>query len=284
LRSVVVLAAVLLVVAAGCGYDEGRDLPPVVDAATPPGARLVGACGGSPGLIERPSHACTFLTPGSPSRVVAQVATALESEGFAVSCQGDDAVAELRALRGSVHVLAEATGEGTVVLDESDPSVVNVSTSASSSPGGRPIPSGFVALRLAALRTEGAERERAWIEGGVECAAPALRRQTLQGCVEGWNARGNEAARSRARRDARRPGAEVFLLAAGPSVARGCFVGFLAREGRYLTYESRWRDGRLVWATPELGYHDGQGFDPEARLRADGTLVPIPGAVAPWTS
>jgi hypothetical protein len=286
LRPGALLAAVLLVATAGCGWDEGKDLPPIVEAATPPAARLVGACGRSPGLVEAPSHGCTFFAPGGLAQVIGHVAAALASEGFAVSCSGDDSVAEVRALRGDVEVLGGVTADGTVTVAEGDPSVVNVFEPGYKPPGARPIPRGFVALRLSALRTtsSSAERERGRVARGVPCTEEGLRRQTLQGCLDGWNAVGNEAARRRARRDARLPGAEVLLLAVGPGVSRGCFVGFLARDGRYLYFRSRWRDERLAWAPPELGYHSGQGFDPEARLRGDGTLVALPGATASWSS
>jgi hypothetical protein len=257
---------------AACGYDTGRDLPGVVDRATPAGAELVGECGGSPGLIESPSHGCTYVVRGELDEVTTVVADALVEQGFDVTCRGDEATVEVAGLRGNVRVSAEVTADGSLT-DDGD-GAVNVYEPGYSPPRARRIPAGSVALSLAASRQSeaSADFQREWIAGGFACAEDVLEEQTLEGCVEAWNGLDNEANRRLASRRMRLPVAYVVLRSNEPGVSSGCFFGFLAHRGRYLIFESSWKDGSLVFAKPELGYSSQKGLDADARVRGDETL------------
>jgi hypothetical protein len=269
----VLLAVVAVLFGTGCGYDDGRDLPGVVEGATPPDSRLVGACGGSPGLIESPSYTCTLFSPGEPRGVAIAVADALVDQGFEVSCRGGGVQIRLTGLRDDVRVDAETTGDGTVTTSGG---VVNVFDPGYVPPGAEAIPPGSVALRLSASRQSDASASfyRSWISEGASCSTEGFRRlPTLDACIDGWNAPGNDTRRRLALRRARVPAASIVHLSDAPGVSNGCHFGFLARRGRYLMLEGRWRGDRLDWAEPELGYFSGEGFEPDARLRGDGMLV-----------
>jgi hypothetical protein len=76
------------------------------------------------------------------------------------------------------------------------------------------------------------------------------------------------------------PAAHVLLLDSEEAgVSSGCFFGFLARGGRYQFFEGTWREGRLVFEKPELGYSSGKGLDAEAHVRRDGTLTLKPSSL-----
>jgi hypothetical protein len=262
----------LLVFAAACGYDEGKDLPAVVDRATPAGAELVGECTGSSGLIESPSHECAYLVPGDADEVTAAVAEALADQGFAVSCRGNETTIEIAGLRGNVRVRAQVTADGSVTHDGGG--VVNVYDPGYVPPRAQPIPADSVALSLGASRqreaSDGFQRE--WIAGGFPCTEDVLKDQTLEGCVAAWNGPHNGAKRRHVLRRMRVPVAYVYLRSNGPGVSSGCFFGFLAHAGRYLIFKSSWREGRLVFAKPELGYSSAKGLDANARVRPNGRL------------
>ena len=272
-RVPVLLAVLAVLSATGCGYDDGRDLPGVVEGATPPDSRLVGACGGSSGLIESPSHTCTLFSPGEARGVAITVAGALVDQGFEVSCRGGGVQITVTGLRDDVRVDAEITADGTVTTSGG---VVNVFDPGYVPPAAEAIPPGSVALRLSASRQSDASASfyRSWIREGTSCSAEGfVRLLTLDSCIDGWNARGNDARRRLALRRARVPAASIVHLSDAPGVSNGCHFGFLARRGRYLMLEFRRHDDRLDWAGPELGYFSGEGFEPDARLRADGMLV-----------
>ena len=247
----------LVVLAAACGYDEGKDLPAVVERATPAGAELVGECSGSPGLIESPSRGCTYLVPGETDEVTAAVAEALANQGFAVSCRLNETTVEIAGLRGNVRVRAEVAANGSVTG------------------GGVVIPAGSVALSVTAARQieASATFQRQWVAGGFPCTEGVLNDQTLEGCVAAWNGSDKPANRRLVLRRMRVPVANVFLRSSGPGVSSGCFFGFLAHGGRYLIFGSSWREGSLVFAKPELGYSSAKGLNANARVRPDGQLT-----------
>lgn len=266
-----VLMILLVVLAAACGYDEGKDLPAVVEGVRPAGAELVGECTGSPGVIESPSRECTYLVPGETDEVTAAVAEELANQGFAVSCRLNETTTEIAGLRGKVRVRAEVTADGSVT----DGGGVNVYEPDHVPPGGKAIPAGSVALWLTASRQREASAnfQRHWIASGLPCTEGVLNDQTLEACVAGWNASDNPGKRQLVRRRMRVPVADVFLRSNGPGVSSGCFFGFLAHGGRYLMFESSWREGSLVFAKPQLGYSSAKGLNANARVRPDGGLT-----------
>lgn len=264
------LALLVVATGAGCGYDEGKDLPGIVEAVAPAASHVVGTCGGSSGLIESPSHGCTFFAPGEPRKVAVAVARALIKQGFEVSCRGGGMTIEVTGLRGDVRAAAEITGDGTVTTSGG---VVNVFAPGYVPPGADPIPTGSVALKLSASRQSDASAgfNQSRIREGAPCSTTGLRRQTLDLCIEEWNGLGNERNRRLALQRARVPAASVFRLSVS-GVSSGCHFGFLARRGRYLILQSTWEDDHLAWAEPEVGYSSGKRFEPHAKLRPDGTL------------
>jgi hypothetical protein len=163
---VLAIPIVLVCLAVACGYDEGDDLPEVVERATPAGATPVGGCGGSPGLIESPSHECTYLVRGEAGDVTRAVADALLQQGFDVSCRGGETTVEVAGLRGDVRVRAEITAAGSLT-DDGD-GVVNVFDEGYAPSRAKPIPRGSVALSLSASRQSeaSADFQREWIAGG----------------------------------------------------------------------------------------------------------------------
>ena len=274
-RIVAISAAALTAwLVAGCGYDDGDDLPAVVEAATPANASRVGACGGSSGLIDFPSYGCTYVVAGDAGDVAAVVAAGLAEQGFAVSCRmGAEETIEVDGLRDDVSARAEVTDEGSIVVSDHG-EVVNVYGKGGVSPGGKQIPRDAVALSLTASRQSDAsvEFQRSWVRGGVACTEADLRQRTIAGCVTAWNQPENEANRKLALRRMRIAVAYVLLDQAGAGVADGCFFGFLANGGRYLMFDADWEDGELAFAEPELGYSSGKGLDADALVRPDGTL------------
>jgi hypothetical protein len=269
-----------VVVGAGCGYDDGKDLPAIVESATPREATRVGPCSGSSGLIESPSLGCTFVVRGAAGEVAASVARALAEDGFDVSCRRSAQVVELAGLRGDVRVSAEVIPAGSIVADDD---LVNVHESGYVPPGARAIPRGSVALALTAARQSAASEDfqRGWVRHGFGCEPGELRERSPAGCVDAWNAQENERNRRRALRRMRVPVAYVSLRGDSPGVAQGCFFGFLARGGRYLMFESSWAGDRASFTAPELGYATGRGYDANARVREDGTLVLEPPSLNP---
>jgi hypothetical protein len=267
---------VLVAAAAGCGYDTGGDLRPVVADATPPGARLVGACGGSSGVIESPSHSCKYLVPGNAGQAAVRVAQALEQNGFRVSCEARGYEITLLGERGDIRVVARAVAAGTVI---GDGDVVNVNPGTAAT-GGRQIPRGFAFLDLDASRRIDTSEELAVRSGS--CAAPALAqlgRRARGGSLElvrcelGWNPPAN--ARSR-RMVARRHPAPIVAVFDDTRVD-GCVFRFVVGRAAY-DVKAEWVDSRLVVDRPLLQRIYGVG-DPRtwlhanARLRPNGTLA-----------
>ncbi len=100
-----------LVVVAGCAYDDGTDLTPAVERATPAGASVLAACGGSSGLIESASRSWTFFAPGNSGAVTTEIANASRGDGFDVACRRPG---EITAVRDDIRLLAEVTQHGSV--------------------------------------------------------------------------------------------------------------------------------------------------------------------------
>lgn len=249
----------LLVIAllTGCGYDTGDDLPGVVEAVTPSGAQPVTACGGSTGLIESPSHSCTFFAPGVGGAVTVEVARSLRREGFEAGCQRPGEVA---AVRDDVRVSVEVTQHGWVVASGG---VANVLGGGYRPRGSQPIPPGSVALEISASRLPeasagfwlGLARERG------RCEAPLPKPNLAESCVNWWNgvgfATGNEAVRLKARRPVEirhRLGIETS----------SCTYTLRTADG-YLRTTARFEHGDWTW--PRL-----RRVPPPARFRPNGLL------------
>lgn len=134
-------ATVLLFVAA-CGFDEGRDLQPVVEQAMPARARLLAPCSHTDGLIDYPAYSCTALVKGDGAGTTQAIATALAETDFQVTCPS---AGSLVATRNDVRVTADVTQWGSV-----RGSAITAGTWRPV--GSHPIPRGSVAVRLDASR------------------------------------------------------------------------------------------------------------------------------------
>lgn len=258
-----IITLVALGVFGGCGYDAGSDLPGIVEAVTPAGSRLITACGGSGGLIESPSHSCTFFARGDGSDVTAAVAEGLRGRGFAVACP---AAGEITAVDEDVRVLVEVTQYGSVVGSDG---VASVSDYGYRPRGSQVIPAGWVALRIAASRLVQASaaswRSRAR-EGGA-CHAALTKPNLAEYCVNWWNGLGG-----------RKAAAEALRLRALPPVAvraewaieRSACTYTLRSSSGYLRVTARFDDGDWIWSP--LEQVDRVPFRPVARLSDDGRL------------
>lgn len=267
---------VLVAAAAGCGYDAGGDLRPIVADATPPGARLVGMCGGSTGVIESPSHSCKYLVPGNAGEAVASVARALAQTGFRISCEARGYEITLLGERGDVRVLARAVAAGTVI-DDGD--VVNVNPGARAT-GGNRIPRGSAFLDVDASRRTDTSEELAVRPGS--CAAGALaqlgRRAgggslELVRCELAWNHRPNAWVRRLVARRHPATRAAVYV----DLRLDGCAFQFAVGRAAY-EVKAEWVGERLVVARPVFQriYGDGDPrtwFHANARLRPNGALA-----------
>jgi hypothetical protein len=260
-RRLLLLAAVAVSVPAGCAYDEGRDLPPIVQRATPTGARLLTPCGGSSGLIDPPSYGCVFFVRGSGAAVTASLARVLGEEGFTVACPSPG---KITAVRDNVLVLAEVTQYGSVVARGG---IANVFEAGWRPRGSKPIPPGWVALDLDALRLESAAFWRAQAARAGRCDRPLLEPNIVEHCVNWWNGVGTPTAREAVRRRAR-PLVEVRRRT-GIGVAT-CTYTLRNRRG-YLRVSARFANTRWVW--PPLRRVSGlRAFRPNAVLNEDGRL------------
>lgn len=248
-RVILGMVAALLMVA-GCGYDDGADLAPVVDRATPAGARTLAACGGSDGVIESPSRSCTFFAPGDGGAVTTAVANALRGDGFDVACRRPG---EVTAVRDDIRFLAEVTQHGSV-----------------DAPGGdKPIPAGSVAVKIDASRLNEASASfwRSLAQEGGNCAARVPKPNLAQFCVNWWNVTGIDTGSDAVRRGAR---SLVEVRPAWGNETKACTYTLRAR-GRFLRVTARHEQGDWIW--PRLHELDRPGkFRPNARLNEDGRL------------
>jgi hypothetical protein len=254
---------VSLLVLAGCGYDDGGDLVPVVEAATPAGARVLTACGGSTGLIESPSQSCTFFAPGDGGAVTAAVARALRRDGFDAACRRPG---EVTAVRDDVRVVAEVVQHGSVVASGG---VANVFGGGYRPRGAESIPAGSVALKIDASRLVDASASfwRSLAREGGSCSAPLPKPNLAESCVNWWNGRGRATGDDAVRRGARPP---VEIRAASGIEKATCTYTLRAR-GRFLRVTARYE--RRDWIWPPLRELNRPGtFRPNARLNEDGRL------------
>jgi hypothetical protein len=257
----ILVAAVTALTVGGCAYDEGRDLPPIVERATPSGARLLATCGGSSGLIDPPSYGCVFFARGSGADVTASLARALQRDGFDVSCPRPG---EIAAVRDDVRVLADVTEHGSVVASGD---IANVFDAGWRPRGSKPIPPGWVALDLDASRLESAAFWKARAAGGGRCDRPLPKPNVGQHCVNWWNGVGAPTAAHALRRRVR-PFVEVRRRT-GIGVATCTYT--LRTRTRYLRVTARFADGRWVWP-PLRSVDRPRAFRPNARLDDDGRL------------
>jgi len=261
---VILGTVVSLFVLAGCGYDDGGDLVPVVESATPAGARLLTGCGASTGLIESPSHSCTFFAPGDGGAVTAGVARALRRDGFDVACPRPGAVA---AVRDDVRVNAEVTQYGSVVASGG---VANVFDGGYQPRRAESIPTGSVALKIDASRLVDASASfwRSLARQGGRCAAPLQKPNLAERCVNWWNGPAGRASGDDALRRGARPPVEV--RAAWGIEKANCTYTLRAR-GRFLRVTARFVSGDWIWP-PLRELNRPKTFRPNARLSEDGRL------------
>ena len=241
MKCLLILATVAALLVAGCGYDDGPDLAPAVERATPPGARALAACGGSGGLIESPSRSCTFFAPGNSGTVTTEIANALRGDGFDVACRRPG---EITAVRDDIRLLAEVTRHGSA-------------------------DAGSVTVKIGASRLAEASaaswKSRAREGGG--CAIPVPKPNLAQFCVNWWNVSGIDTGSDAVRRGARGP---VEVRPAWVDGAETCTYTLRAR-GSFLRVTARSDpEGGFIW--PRLRALSRPGpFRPNARLN-DGRL------------
>lgn len=252
---------------AGCAYDDGEDLRPIVRGVIPAGAEPLGPCGGSDGLIDAPSHACTLLVPGSGTKVTNALAAALARDGFGVACE---AVGEVTALRDDVRVTAEVAQFGSI---SSAGGVVNILKSTYRHPGTRRIPRGSVAVRIGATRLSDSsvDRYRRLIARGGTCDRPFVQESPLVRCTEWWNGAVGEATSEEATR--RGAGPEVYVVSRLRVGESSCT--YTLRHGRrgFLGMTARFTEGDWHWPSLRRVRPSG-AFRPNAVLLANGWLKP----------
>jgi hypothetical protein len=257
------LQLVTLGLLAGCGYDAGSDLPGVVEAVTPADAQLLIRCGGSSGLIEPPSHGCTFFTPGEGSAVTAAVAHALRGQGFEAGCPRPG---EINAVREDVRVSVEVTQYGSVVASGG---VANVFDVGYRPRGSQPIPTGSVALEISASRLpEGSVGF--WVGRANErgrCDAPLPKPNLAANCVNWWNGvgweTGDEAIRLKAQR-------RVEIRPRWGIEIASCTYILRTTDG-YLRVTAHFKSGDWTWPPLRRGSPPTR-FQPNGRLNEDGRL------------
>jgi hypothetical protein len=255
---------VLVCLTPGCGYDTGPDLRPAVERVTPSGALRVAACGGSSGLIDEPSYSCLYMVPGRVGVVTQTIATALQAQGFAVSCARPG---ELAALRGNVRITAEVTGEGSISRSGG---VANVLAGGYRPEGSRPIPRGSVVLDLDATRqpeSSAAFWRRHVAEGG-RCDRARIPIHPLEVCVAWWNGPVGMTTSEAARRRRAGPGVHI-VRAERPGVSTCTYTVRVPRGYARLT--ARFDHGKWIWP-PLRAVPPPRPFSPNARLEANGWL------------
>jgi hypothetical protein len=251
-----------LAVLAGCGYDTGRDLPGVVSDVTPAGARLLTHCSGSSGLIDSPSHTCTFIARGQGSSMTSAVARALREHGFEVACRDPG---QVTAVADDVRVLVEVTQYGWVVVGDGG---VNVFPSGYRPRGSRPIPAGSVVIEIDASRLEEASASfwRSLARVGGSCEANLPKPNLAEYCVNWWNGVGHPTA-AKALRLGARPKVEVR---ADWGIERSACTFTLSTPAGYRRVTARFEHGDWIW--PGLREVRGVTFRPNALMHEDGRL------------
>ena len=254
----------LLPLLPACGYDTGADLRPVVERITPSGARPLAACGGSSGLIDEPSYGCKYLVRGEAEKVSEAIASALRSEGFAVSCPR---AGELAALRRDIRVTAEVTPSGWISHASG---VANVFEGGHRPEGSQPIPKGSVALDLDASRQSDASSAfwRRHVAEGLPCNRSLVQPHPLEHCVTWWNGPvGMETSEAARRRHA---GPAVQITRTERPGVSTCTCTVRVR-GRFQRVIARFDHGDWIWP-PLRAVAPPRRFQPNARLEANGWL------------
>jgi hypothetical protein len=245
--------AIVLLLLAGCGFDEGRDLRPVVERTMPESSRLLGACGGSSGLIDYPSYDCTALARGEGAGTTQTMASALRNAGFDVACP---AAGSLVATHRDIRVTADVTQWGSI-------GGFGITPGTWRPRGSHPIPHGFVALRLAASRLSDSSAAfyRQLIAKGGRCDRPLLKPNPVLGCVVWWN--GPVGRRTREAVPWRSAGPGVEVVANNREGESACTYTIRNRRG-FLGVTARF-DGDWHW--PPLRRVRGRvTFRPNARI------------------
>lgn len=262
----IAVATVVGALLSACGYDDGRDLTPIVDWATPTGARPLARCGGSEGLIEPPSHGCAFLVPGKGTDVTATVAARFEEDGFRVVCPR---AGEVEGARGDVSVAAQVVERGWYVASGQ---AVNLFDEGYRPKGSEPVPRGWVAVKISAWRDAHAGDDLGTVYDGSSgrCDRPLERFDPIAQCAEWWNGPVGTRTREAASRERVRTGVHV----AHEQWEAGASCTYLLRlrgDRRSLRVTARFDDGRWSWSHPRRV--DERAPTVNARLTSDGRLV-----------
>jgi len=253
-----------IAILSACGYDTGVDLPPVLERVVPSGARPVTTCGGSSGLIDEPSYSCTYLVRGEAGAIADRIARALRRDGYAVSCPRPG---ELAALRDDVRVTAEVTAGGSISRSGG---VANVFPSGYRPEGSHPIPQGFVALDLGAIRQSEASAAfwRGQVAAGLPCDRAPVAPDPLEVCITWWNGPVGSATSETARRRRAGPGVRV-VRSEHPGVST-CTYTVRVPDG-FQRLIARFDHGTWIWP-PLRAVARPRPFRPNARLARDGRL------------
>lgn len=251
-----------MAILAGCGYDTGSDLPGVVSKVTPAGARPLTDCSGSSGLIDTPSHSCSFFARGDGGSVASAVARALREQGLEVACR---APGKITAVGDDVRVLVEVTQHGSVVVGNG---VVNVFSSGYRPRGARSIPTGSVALEIGASRLEDASASfwRTLARKPGRCDATLPKPNLAEHCVNWWNNVGQPTAVKALRL---RGGPQVQVRAEWGIERSACIYTLRASAG-YLRVRARFVEGDWSWEEPRRVR--AAAFRKNAHLSEDGRL------------
>ena len=252
--------AIVLPFLAACGFDEGRDLRPVVEQVMPARARLLASCSHTDGLIDYPAYSCTALVKGDGAGTTQAIATALAKADFQVACPS---AGSLVATRNDIRVIVEVTQWGSLRG--------SAITAGSWRPvGSHPIPRGSVALRLDASRLSDSSTGfyRELIAKGGRCDRPLPRPSPVRQCVVWWNGPVGRPTREALPRRAEGPEVEVV----GRNREGESTCTYTIRSGRrFLRVTARF-DGDWHW--PPLGrVHGRPTFRPNARLHPGDDLL-----------
>ena len=259
-HAALISTAVGVLFLAGCGFDEGRDLEPVVEQITPASARLLAPCSHTDGLIDYASYSCAVLAEGDAAGTTQAIAAALAEADFAVACPW---AGSLVAVRHDIRVTAEVTQWGSVRGSAVTPGSWRPV-------GSHPIPHGSVALRLDASRLSDSSRAfyRRLIAQKGRCDRPLPRPDPIAQCVVWWN-----GAAGRPTREAvpwRTVGPEVEVVGRNREGESTC--AYTIRNGRGVLRLSARFDGDWHW--PRLQrVRQAAPFRPNARLRRGDELL-----------
>jgi hypothetical protein len=255
--------AVVFLFLAGCGFDDGRDLQPVVEQAMPSGSHLLAPCSHTDGLIDYPSHGCMALVKGDGAGVTQAIATALAREGFRVACP---AAGSLVAIREHVRVAADVTQWGSFRGSA-------ITAGAWRPLGSHPIPRGSVALRIDASRLSDSSAGfyRTLIARGGRCDRPLPKPSPVLQCVAWWN--GPVGRTTREAVPWRTAGPDVEVVGHNREGESAC--SYTIRNGRgFLRLTARF-DGDWHWP-PLRPVSRRKAFRPNARLHPGDELLEAP--------